>query len=100
VGDVVLERVEIGVLRGDLDAAFPTPRAKIIVRAGIVEDASVNREVIVVEAFVQRSGGGAGPDVVFTLGEIGAGFAIAAQAETHADRFRIGCSHAETRVAL
>ena len=50
----VLEGIEVLVMSRDLDAAFPAGRTVEVQGAGIVECAPVDREMVVVEAFVQR----------------------------------------------
>ena len=60
----VLEGVEILVLGRDFDAAFPAGRTVEVQGAGIVERSAVNREMVVVKAFIQRSCRGAGPRAV------------------------------------
>ena len=49
-----LERVEILVVRGDFNPAFPTRRAVEVQRAGIVERPAVHCEVIIVKTFIHR----------------------------------------------
>jgi hypothetical protein len=52
----VLEGVEVLVVSGDFDAAFPPRRTVEVQGAGIVEGPPINREMVVVKAFVQRPG--------------------------------------------
>ena len=84
----ILERIEIAVCRRNLDAAFPAGGAVEVECPRVVEDASVNREVIVVESLVHRSCGGACPESVFALCQHGAALASQAEADHHGLRLR------------
>ena len=94
----VLEGVEVLVMSGDFNAAFPTSRTVEVQRARIVEYPPINRQMVVVEAFIHRSGCGAHPDAVLAFREGGA--PATAQAQAHGDGLRIGRRDAEARVAL
>jgi len=92
----VLEGVEILVMGGDFDAAFPTRGAVEVQGAGVVECSPIDREMIVVKALVQRSCRGAHPGAVLGLGQGGA----PASAQAHADALGLGRDDAESGVAL
>ena len=63
----VFEGVEFPVVRRDFNAAFPADRSAEIQGSGIVECSSINREMIVVKAFIQRSCCCANPRAVIAL---------------------------------
>ena len=79
----VLHGVEVGVVGRDLDTALPAGGAVVVVGAGIVEHATVDGQVIVVEALVHRTGGRAHPGAVLRLVQDGS--AGTAEAEAHDD---------------
>ena len=60
----VLEGVEVLIMSRNFDAAFPTSRTVEVQGAGIVEYSPINREMVVVEAFIQRSCRGAHPGAI------------------------------------
>ena len=65
------EGVEVLVVGGDFNAAFPTGRTVEVQGAGIVECPPINREMVVVEAFIQRPRR-ADPGAILALGQRGA----------------------------
>ena len=85
-------------MSGDFDAAFPTSRTVEVQGAGIVKCPPINREMIIVEAFIHRSCRGAHPRAVLGFREGGA--PAPAEAKTHADALGLGRDDAESRVAL
>ena len=59
-------------MRGNFDAAFPARRTVIVLRAGVVEGAAIDGEMVVVKAFIERIGRGAGPNAVLPFGKLSA----------------------------
>ena len=94
----VLGRIEVLVVRGNLDSALPAAGAEEEAGAGIVHHAAVDDEVIVVEALVHGNGSGAPPVSVSTLAEHGT--ALSAEAEGHYYRLGLGSIDAEARISL
>ena len=94
----VLHGVEVGVVGRDLDTALPAGGAVVVVRAGIVEHAAVDGQVIVVEALVHGTGGRAHPGAVFRLVQDGS--AGTAEAEAHDDGLGLGGVDLEAGEAL
>ena len=98
VGHVIAESIEGSIVGGNFDAALPTAGTVVVVRTGVVEDATVDGDVVVVEAFVHGAFRGAPPEAVVTLREVGAATTAEAEADVH--RLGIGCLYAEAGIAL
>jgi hypothetical protein len=94
----VLQGVEVLVVGGDFDAAFPARRAVEVQGARIIECAAVNSEVIVVKTLVERLLCHSGPDPVITLGEFEATPLNSAQA--YANHLGIGRFNPKPRKVL
>ena len=90
--------IEVLVGSRNLDAALPTARAEVIVRARVVERATVDGQVIIVEARVHRSLGCSNPNAVLVLAEHRA--ATASKTKADDDRLGIGSYHTEACIPL
>ena len=94
----VFHRVEIGIVRGDFDAAAPTARSVKHERSRIGDTYAIHVELVIVEAFILRVGNAAPPAV----GVLGHRVADSADIEQHALRSwrpQTG-SHAPLRIDL
>src|SRR4030042_281193 len=76
----VFKSVEIPVMGGDFDAAFPSGRTVEVQSARIVKCTSVYGDTVIVESFIQWTFSSAHPCAVRGLGECGA----PASSQTHA----------------
>ena len=85
----VLEGIEVLVMGGDFDAAFPTGRTVEVQGAGIVECPPIDREMVVVEAFIQRPRG-ADPGAVLGFSQRGP------DRKGHADALGLGRNDAKS----
>ena len=92
----VLEGVEVLVVGGDFDAAFPASRTVEVQGAGIVECSPINREMVVVEAFIQRPLPWCQPRRRLRPLERRS----LTSAQTHADALGLGRDDAKSSVAL
>jgi hypothetical protein len=92
----VLEGVEVLILSGNFDAAFPTSRTVKVQGAGIVECPTIDCEMVVVEAFIQRSCCGARPGAILAFREGSA----PASAQAHTDALGLGSHNAKSGIAL
>ena len=97
VRDVAL-LIECAVVCRDLDTALLTGGAVEVLSAGVIEGTAVDEDVIIVEALVHRTGSGAPPCSILTLGKYGA--ALAAKAEAYANRLCVRSFDAEAGIAL
>ena len=94
----VLFGVEVSVMCWNLYSALPTGGAVIVGGTGVIEDSAVDREVIVVEAFVHGTIGCSGPEAVTVLSEDGS--ASSAESQADDDRGRLRGVHLEAGVSL
>src|SRR5262245_66628636 len=92
----VLYRVEVLIMSGNFDPAFPTSRTVVVQRARIVECPAVHVEMVVVEPFIERSRRGAGPSAVLAFYERSA----AATSEVHCDTLGLRRLAAKPRITL
>ena len=77
----VLLSVEVLVVGRDLDSALPAAGAEEEAGARVVHHAAVNGKVIVVEALVHRTCGGAPPVAVVSLVENGSSLSAESEAD-------------------
>ena len=94
----VFHPVEIGIVRGDFDAAAPTTRSVEHERSWIGDTYTIHVELVIVEAFILRVGNAAPPAV----GVLGHRVADSPDIEQHALRSRRAQtgSHAPLRIDL
>src|ERR1019366_1120060 len=94
----VLEGVEILVMRGNFNAAFPAGRTVEIPGAGIIEYPAVNDEMVIMKTFFHRLCGCAHPDTVCIFREGGA--PASDQAQFHGNALGLRRLDTESRVTL
>ena len=94
----VLQRVKILIMSRDFNSAFPPRRTVKVPSARIVENPAINREMVVVKAFIHRSRRRAHPSAVLRFLKFGA--AASAQAQTHCDTLGVGCHDAERNFVI
>ena len=88
--------VEVLVVSRNFYTALPSAGAEEIVRTRIIDHATVDSKVIIMESLVHGSLCSAGPHPVFVFAEHCA--ATATQSETYDDRLGIGSHHTESRI--
>ena len=75
--------IEVLIGSGNLDTALPAAAAEVVVGARIIEHATVDGEVIVVEAWIHRALCGAYPYAVLILAEYGTATSAQTEADDH-----------------
>ena len=93
-----LHCIEIGIVCRNLNTAFPTAGTIVVLGSRIIEHATVDSEVVVMETFVHGAVCRTYPYAFFILAENCT--STTAQTETDDDRFGIRSNHAETGIAL
>ena len=96
--NVLAISIEVLIGSRNFDTALPTARTEIIMCARIVEYATVNSQVIIVEAWIHRTFSSTYPHTIFILAQ----YRTSTTTQTEADDNRLGIRsyHAETGIAL
>ena len=85
-------------MRRNFNTTFPADRTIVVLRTGVVENAAINFQMIVMKAFIHWACRGASPYAIIALSQICAAFATQTQADIHC--FCIRCFNPKARVAL
>src|SRR5919199_1763574 len=80
----IFQRIKILVMSRYLNAAFPTLRAVEIASAGIIKNAAVNDQVIVVKPFIHWAGGGSCKITIITFCQSCSALSAESQCYSHA----------------